>query len=107
MPEEQAGASNRLQQAIDDLREAAESATGDVRARIDDALDQIREVSSSATSRAQESATAATDRAQAAAGDVRMQLETFRDWIQGATADVLDQIQAEVDRRRRQLRGGE
>jgi uncharacterized protein YjbJ (UPF0337 family) len=100
------GIGARLQDAIDDLRHAADDASGDVRTRIESALEEVREASRSMATRAQEGATAAGDRAQEAAGDLREQVETFRNWVQGATSELLDQLQAEIDKRRRQLTGG-
>ena len=96
---------DRLSTALDDLRAAAERSTDDARARIESAIDQIREASNAAASRAQESVGSATTRAQEAAGDARAQLESFRGWVQGATADLLDEIQKEIDKRRQQLLG--
>lgn len=89
------GAVDRLSGAVDELRRAAEQASGDVRSRIESAMDQIREASSAAASRAQERG-----------GELGAQLDTFREWVQGATVDLLDEIQKEVDRRRQQLTGG-
>lgn len=77
-----------LQKALDDLRKAGENATGDVRSGIESAASRIRDASSAATS-----------------GDLRGQLESFRDWLQSTTADVLDEIEKEVRKRREQLRG--
>ena len=101
------GISERLGSAIDDLRRAAEDATGDARSRIESAIEQVRQASDQATSRAQEGVTTATERAQRAAGDIRGQLDQIRSWIQSAGADVLDEIQKEIDKRRQQLFGGE
>jgi vacuolar-type H+-ATPase subunit H len=106
MPEEGTpSVTDRLSTALDDLRSAAESATDDARARIDSAIEQIREASNTAASRAQEAVDTASSRAQEAAGDARAQLEGFRDWIRGATADLLDDVQKEIDKRRQQLLG--
>jgi F0F1-type ATP synthase membrane subunit b/b' len=106
-PEDTSGAtdssiSGRLSAALDDLRKAAEDAGGEVRTRIEDATQQIREASAAATDRAQETASAVSERAE----DVRAQIESFRDWIQTATADLLDEVQREIDKRRDQLMGG-
>jgi ElaB/YqjD/DUF883 family membrane-anchored ribosome-binding protein len=102
MASEDTSITGRLTAALDDLRTAAEDATGDVRTRIEEATQQIREASAAAADRAQETATAASGRVE----ELRAQLETFRDWIQTATADLLDDVQAEIDRRRDQLMGG-
>jgi uncharacterized protein YjbJ (UPF0337 family) len=85
-----------LTAAIEDLRKAAEEATGEARARIDSALDQVRQASDQAASRAQ-----------SAAGDLRAQLDEVRGWIQSASADLLDEVQKEIDKRRDQLLGGD
>ena len=94
--------SGRLSAALDDLRQAAEDAGGEVRTRIEDATQQIREASAAAADRAQETADAVGERAD----DLRAQLESFREWIQTATADLLDEVQREIDKRRDQLMGG-
>ena len=101
-----AGVGDRLTVAIEDLRRAAEEATGDARARIESALEQVRAASDQATSRAQEGVTAATERAQEATGQLRGQLDQVRAWVQSASADLLDEIQKEIDKRREQLFGG-
>ena len=101
------GQSGGLNAAIENLRKAAEEASGEARSRIEAALEQVREASEQATSRAQEGVTAATERAQAAAGDLRGQLEQVRDWVQSASADLLDEVQKEIDKRREQLFGGD
>jgi hypothetical protein len=80
--------SGDLQRALDDLRRAGESASGEVRSGIESAVARIRDASSSATPE-----------------DLRAQLDSFRDWLQGATADVLDEVEKEVRKRRQQLRG--
>ena len=105
--QQQPGVGDRLNAAVDDLRKAAEEASGDARARIESALEQVRAASDQATSRAQEGLTAATERAQAAAGDLRGQLDQVREWVQGASSDLLDEVQKEIDRRREQLFGGD
>jgi chromosome segregation ATPase len=102
MASEDTSISARLTAALDDLRTAAEGATGDVRDRIEEATQQIRQASTAAASRAQETASQVSGRAE----ELRAQLETFRAWIRGATLDILDEIQAELDRRREQIMGG-
>jgi hypothetical protein len=77
-----------LQKAVDDLRKAGENASGDVRSGIESAVSRIREASSAATP-----------------ADLRAQLDTFRDWLQNATVDLLDEVEKEVRKRRRQLAG--
>ena len=80
--------SSDLQKAMQDLRKAGESASGDVRAGIESAASRIRDASSTAS-----------------AGDWRAQLDSFRDWLQNTTVDVLDEIEKEVRKRRQQLAG--
>ena len=77
-----------LQKAMDDLRKAGENASGDVRAGIESAVSRLRDASSAATP-----------------GDWRAQVDSFRDWLQGVTADVLDEVEKEVRKRREQLQG--
>jgi len=78
--------SGDLQKALEDLRKAGEDATGDVRSGIESAVSRIRDASS-------------------ATGDLRGQLDSFREWLQGATVDLLDEIEKEVRKRREQLSG--
>lgn len=80
--------SSDLQKALEDLRKAGENATGDVRSGIDSAVTRIRDASGAASS-----------------GDLRGQLDSFRNWLQGATVDILDDIEKEVRKRREQLAG--
>lgn len=80
--------SGDLQKALEDLRKAGESASGEVRSGIESAVSRIRDASSAATP-----------------DDLRAQLDSFRDWLQSATADVLDDVEKEVRKRRQQLRG--
>lgn len=79
---------NDLRNALEDLRKAGENASGDVRAGIESAVSRIRDASSAATPE-----------------DWRAQLDSFRDWLQNTTADVLDEVEKEVRKRREQLRG--
>jgi hypothetical protein len=80
--------SSDLQKALEDLRKAGENATGDVRTGIESAVTRIRDASGAASS-----------------GDLRGQLDSFRNWLQGATVDILDDIEKEVRKRREQLAG--
>jgi hypothetical protein len=80
--------SSDLQKALEDLRKAGENATGDVRSGIESAVTRIRDASGAASS-----------------GDLRGQLDSFRSWLQGATVDILDDIEKEVRKRREQLAG--
>jgi vacuolar-type H+-ATPase subunit H len=79
---------NDLRKALEDLRKAGENASGDVRTGIESAVSRIRDASSAATPE-----------------DWRAQLDSFRDWLQSTTADVLDEVEKEVRKRREQLRG--
>jgi vacuolar-type H+-ATPase subunit H len=76
-----------LQKALDDLRKAGESASGDVREGIESAMTKIRDASSTSS------------------GDIRDQLDTFRDWLQSTTVDILDELEKEIRKRREQLGG--
>ena len=78
--------SGDLQKALEDLRKAGEEASGDVRSGIESAVSRIRDASS-------------------ASGDLRGQLDSFREWLQSATVDLLDEIEKEVRKRREQLSG--
>ena len=100
------GIGDRLASAIEDLRKAADGATGDARTRIDSAMEQIRAASNTATGRAQDAAGSASARAQEAAGELRDQLDGVRSWVRNATTELLDEVQKEIDRRRQQLTGG-
>ena len=80
--------SSDLQKALEDLRKAGENATGDVRSGIESAVTRIRDASGAASS-----------------GDLRGQLDSFRSLLQGATVDILDDIEKEVRKRREQLAG--
>ena len=80
--------SSDLQKALEDLRKAGENASGDVRSGIESAVTRIRDASGAASS-----------------GDLRGQLDSFRNWLQGATVDILDDIEKEVRKRREQLAG--
>lgn len=70
-----------VQKALEDLRGAGEKATGDVRSRIDSAVQRLNDVSGQATSRAQE----ATSKAQDQVAELRTMLEQ-------ATEDVREQL---------------
>jgi vacuolar-type H+-ATPase subunit H len=75
-----------LQKALDDLRKAGESASGDVRDGIESAVTRIRDASSAASP-----------------DDVRAQLDSFRNWLQSTTVDILDELEKEIRKRREQL----
>jgi hypothetical protein len=82
---QQTGISDRLTSAVEDLRRAAEEASGEARSRIESALEQVRQASEQATA----------------------QLDQVREWVQSAGADLLDEIQKEIDKRREQLFGSD
>jgi vacuolar-type H+-ATPase subunit H len=103
------GLSDNLQKALDDLRSAGEKATGDVRARIDDAVQRLNDASSQATSRAQDATSRAQDQVTGwretldkATEDVRIQLAKLAIKAQ-TTPEALDQIESEISARRGEL----
>ena len=103
------GLSENLQKALEDLRSAGEKATGDVRARIDDAVQRLNDASSQATSRAQGATSKATDQVSGwretldkATGDVRLQLAKLAIKAQ-TTSEALDEIEAEIGTRRGEI----
>jgi vacuolar-type H+-ATPase subunit H len=76
-----------LQKALEDLRKAGESASGDVRDGIESAMTKIRDASSTSS------------------GDIRDQLDSFREWLQSTTVDILDELEKEIRKRREQIAG--
>jgi vacuolar-type H+-ATPase subunit H len=73
-----------LRKAMEDLRVATRNATEDVRSGIESAVSLLRDASSTAT---------------------REDLDTFRDRLRSATANLLDDIEKEARKRREQLQG--
>ena len=73
-----------LRKAMEDLRVATRNATDDVRSGIESAVSRLRDASSTAT---------------------REELDTFRDRLRSATANLLDDIEKEARKRREQLQG--
>lgn len=77
--------SENLRKALDDLRGAGEKATGDVRSRIDSAVQALNEASSEVASQVQGGVSKAT-------GQASDQLGGFRDTLDKATEDVRVQL---------------
>lgn len=96
------GVSENLQKAIEDLRSAGEKATGDVRARIDDAVQRITDASSQATSRGRDQVSGWRETLEEATQDVRLQLAKLAIKAQ-TTAEALDEIEREVAARRSEI----
>jgi ElaB/YqjD/DUF883 family membrane-anchored ribosome-binding protein len=103
------GLSENLQKALEDLRSAGEKATGDVRARIDDAVQRLNDASSQATSRAQDATSKAQDQVSGwretldkATEDVRLQLAKLAIKAQ-TTTTALDEIEVEINNRREEI----
>lgn len=77
--------SENLKKALDDLRGAGEKATGDVRSRIDSAVQALNEASSQVATRAQDGVSKAT-------GQASDQLGGFRETLDKTTEDVRVQL---------------
>jgi polyhydroxyalkanoate synthesis regulator phasin len=99
---ESGGVRDQVQKAIDDLRAAGEKATGDVRARIDDAVSRLRDVSGEASSKAQDQVSNWRETLDKATEDVRKELAKLAVRAQGST-EALDEIVEEVEDRRKAL----
>ena len=96
------GLSENLQKAIEDLRSAGEKATGDVRARIDDAMRRINDASGGASGRAQDQISTWRETLDTATQDVRIQLAKLA--IKAQTSpDALAELEAEISARRSEL----
>lgn len=96
------GISDNLQKAIEDLRSAGEKATGDVRARIDDAVKRLNDASSQAGSRAQDQVSGWRETLDEATQDVRLQLAKLA--IKAQTSpEALAEIESEISARRSEL----
>jgi polyhydroxyalkanoate synthesis regulator phasin len=100
---ESGGVRDQVQKAIDDLRAAGEKATGDVRARIDDAVSRLRDVSGEASSKAQDQVSNWRETLDKATEDVRKELAKLAVRAQGST-EALDEIVKEVEDRRKALK---
>ncbi len=98
------GVRENIQKAIDDLRAAAEKATGDVRSGIDDAIQRLRDASGGAQSRAQDQIGSWRDTLSNATDDVRKELGKLAVRAQGSL-EALDEIASEVDAKRKELGG--
>ena len=99
---ESSGMRDQVQKAIDDLRAAGEKATGDVRARIDDAVTRLRDVSGDASSKAQDQVSNWRDTLDNATQDVRKELAKLAVRAQSSN-EALDEISKEIDDRRASL----
>jgi hypothetical protein len=91
-----------LQKALDDLRGAGEKATGDVRARIDDAVQRLTDASDQARSGASDQVSNWRDTLDKATEDVRVQLAKLAVKAQNSS-DALDAIEEEVKARRSEI----
>ncbi len=99
---ESGGVRDQVQKAIDDLRAAGEKATGDVRARIDDAVSRLRDVSGEAGNKAQDQVSNWRDTLDNATQDVRKELAKLAIRAQTST-EALDELTAEIEERRKAL----
>ena len=86
-----------MQKAIDDLRSAAEKATGDVRSSIDSAVARLREASTEAGSKAQDQVSNWRGTLEEATDDVRKELGKLGVRAQ-TSVQALDEIAAEARR---------
>lgn len=93
------GLRQEVEKALDDLQGAAIEAGGAVATQIESAVTQIKGATDAAASKAQ-----------SGAGDLGGQLDGVKNWIQGATGELvdecqgaLDELQKEIEKRRQQL----
>lgn len=98
------GTMDNLQKAMDDLRAAAEKATGDVRSNIDAAVARLRDASSEATKQASDQVSNWRTTLEDATEDVRRELAKLAVRAQGS-AEALDEVSEEVEQRRKALSG--
>jgi methyl-accepting chemotaxis protein len=96
---------DNIQKAIDDLRSAAEKATGDVRKNIDDAVARLRDASSGVTDRAQDQVSGFRETLDKATEDVRKELGKLAVRAQ-SSLESLEEVAKELDERRKSLGGG-
>ncbi|MGZ8620979.1 MAG: hypothetical protein ACXWW8_00110 [Solirubrobacterales bacterium] len=96
------GITENLQKAIEDLRSAGEKATGDVRARIDDAVQRLNDASSQASSRAQDQVSGWRETLDEATQDVRLQLAKLAVKAQ-TSPEALAELESEISTRRGEL----
>jgi hypothetical protein len=94
----------RLQDALKDLDEARQRATGDARDAIDAATDRVREIAKDAADRAQEEVHDWQRALERAGDDVRQQLGIMAVRVQ-ATPEALTAMAAEIRKRKAQLSG--
>jgi gas vesicle protein len=97
------GVRDQVQKAIDDLRGAAEKATGDVRSNIESAVARLRDASGDAGSKAQDQISGWRDTLDDATQDVRKELAKLAVRAQSST-EALDEIAKELDERRKALK---
>jgi gas vesicle protein len=102
---ESSGVRDQVQKAIDDLRGAAEKATGDVRSNIESAVARLRDASGDASSRAQDQISGWRETLDDATQDVRKELAKLAVRAQSST-EALDEIAKELDDRRAALKNG-
>ena len=94
--------SERFQDALKDLDEARQRATGDARDAIDAATDRVREIAKDAADRAQEEVQDWQRALERAGDDVRQQLGIMAVRVQ-ATPEALAAMTAEIRKRKAQL----
>lgn len=92
-----------MQGAIDDLRDAGDEASEELRLRINAALEQLREAAASVGGGVRGSAVELQSQAEDGTDELLERVDAVRRWIRGASADLVDELQAELDRRRDQL----
>ena len=94
--------SERLQDALKDLDEARQRATGDAREAIDAATDRVRGLAKDAADRAQEEVHDWQRTLERAGGDVRQELGIMAVRVQ-STPEALTAMAAEIRKRKAQL----
>lgn len=94
--------SERFQDALKDLDEARQRATGDARDAIDAATDRVREIAKDAADRAQEEMQDWQRALERAGDDVRQQLGIMAVRVQ-TTPEALTAMTAEIRKRKAQL----
>jgi hypothetical protein len=94
---------DNVQKAIDDLRSAAEKATGDARAGIDNAIQRLRDASGDASTRAQDQVSEWRSTLERTTDDLRKELAKLAVRAQ-TSVDSLDEIEDELKSRRKALK---
>jgi hypothetical protein len=97
------GVRDQVQKAIDDLRGAAEKATGDVRSNIESAVARLRDASGEAGSTVSDQVSNWRDTLDNATQDVRKELAKLAVRAQSST-EALDEIANELEERRKALK---